>query len=181
MKNRILLITCLLFAGIVQAQSDNDINKRASFRDRTYVGGGLGAGFGTVNWFQLSPVVGYMITQDFSAGMGIQYRYASYKNFTPKITTSDFGLNPFLRYNIRDPFFIQAEYEYLNYDLVYTDGSKQRENNSALLAGGGMSQRIGGKAFFNITVLYNLTYRAGDILSPYRSPWVLRAGISLGL
>lgn len=174
----IVLMFCTL-AGF--AQSDTEINKRSSLRDRIFTGGGLGAGFGQVNWVQLAPVVGYRITNEFSAGVGISYRYASYKGFTPRVVTNDFGTSIFARYNIKAPFFAQVEYEYLNYQLIKNDGSKVRKGNSAFLVGGGMSQSMGSRAFFNVTAMYNLLYKPGDSTGPYRSPFVFRAGISLGL
>lgn len=182
-KKYIVITTFLvLLVSVSFAQSDTEINKRTSFRDRLYTGGGLGAGFGTVTWVQLAPIVGYMITNEFSAGVGVQYRYSSYKQVTPKISTNDYGVNLFARYNIKAPFFAQIEYEYLNHELINAiDLSTIRRGNTAFLAGGGMSQPLGGKAFLNITALYNLLYRPGDLFSPYSSPWVIRAGISLGL
>jgi len=184
MKSKTLIVFVTLFTLLVLhgfGQSDVDIGERSSFRDRLYTGGGLGAGFGTFTWVQLAPVVGYRITNAFSIGVGVQYRYSSYNKFTPKITTNDYGANLFARYNIRAPFFAQVEYEYLNYEFIDgIDFSKIRKGNTAFLAGGGMSQPLGGKAFLNITALYNLLYRPGDLFSPYSSPWVLRVGVSLG-
>ena len=183
-RNFTFLVFLALLTASGFAQSDVDINKRTSIRDRIYTGGGLGAGFGNVTWVQLSPVVGYMITNDFSAGVGIQYRYSSYKQFNPKVSTNDFGTNLFARYNIKEPFFAQIEYEYLNYQLlqiVRNELVKTRKGNNALLVGGGMSQPVGRRAFFNISAFYNLLYNPGDRTSPYSSPFVLRAGVSLGI
>ena len=163
------------------SQSDANINKRSSWRDRVFTGGGLGAGFGQVDWVQLAPVVGYRITNEFSAGVGISYRYASYKHVTPKISTNDFGTSLFARYNIYEPFFAHTEFEYMSYQFIKNDLSKVRRGNTAFLVGGGMSQPMGSRAYFNVTALYNLLYQPGDITSPYRSPFVFRAGISLGL
>ncbi|MDH5475127.1 MAG: hypothetical protein OEX22_05490 [Cyclobacteriaceae bacterium] len=184
MKSKTLIVFIALFTFLVSlgfGQSDVEIDERSSFRDRLFTGGGVGAGFGTFTWVQLAPVVGYRITNEFSAGIGVQYRYSSYKQFTPKITTNDYGANLFARYNIRTPFFAQVEYEYLDYEFIdAADFSKIRKGNTAFLVGGGMSQPMGGKAFFNLTALYNLLYSPGGAFNPYSSPWVLRAGVSLG-
>lgn len=161
------------------AQSANEITERSSFMDRVYTGGGLGMSFGSgISYVQLSPLVGYRVTNEFSAGTAISYRYTKYKVLD--VSTNDYGINPFARYNVYDPFFLQAEIEYLNYERVRFDKTTFRDNFTSFLIGGGISQPLGGKAFFNVTVLYNLSYVPSDLTDPYDSPLVVRAGISLG-
>ena len=48
---------------------------------RIICGGGFGFGFGSVtNIEQLSPIVGYRFTDQFSAGIGLGYQYFSIKD-----------------------------------------------------------------------------------------------------
>jgi hypothetical protein len=50
------------------------------------------------------------------------------------------------------------------------------------MAGGGFFQPIGAKAGFFLMALYNFSYKEagqGDV-SPYNSPFILRAGVTAG-
>ena len=42
---------------------------------RLVVGGGIGLGFGDITSISVSPMVGYRITDNFSAGVGFGYQY----------------------------------------------------------------------------------------------------------
>lgn len=143
------------------------------------VGGGFGLGFGNLqDYVMVSPSVGYMLTKKFMGGVGITYRYTKYKYSTPAVSFNDYGASPFLRYMIFKSIFLQTEYEYLNYDSF-----EGRKPYNSFLAGGGFIQPIGNRASFYITALYNFSYSSPlpGVYSPYSSPLVIRAGISLGM
>ena len=174
-----LFVSVFTFASF--AQTDAEINEQSGWKERVYTGGGVGAGFGNVVWVQVAPLVGYRITNKFSAGIGVNYRYANYTIFTPKITTNDIGTSVFARYSIKPPFFAQVEYERLNYERInILDFSKTRRGNNAFLIGGGMWQPVGRNTSFTVIALYNALYQPGDLMSPYTSPWIIRAGVNVG-
>ena len=163
------------------AQNGNEIDERSSFLDRIFVGGNLGLSFGDITNIQIAPIVGYRVTNEFSVGLGPRYQYTRIKvNGGSDLTSNNYGFNLFARYNIVEPFFLQAEYEYLNFELFNRDLTSFRENFSSVLVGGGISQPIGSRAFFNLTVLYNLSHDNTDPIRPYDSPLIVRAGINLG-
>lgn len=163
------------------AQNGNEIDENSSFLDRVYVGGNLGLSFGDITNVQIAPIVGYRVTNRFSVGAGPQYQYTRIKlRGGNDLTSNNYGFNLFARYNIVEPFFLQAEYEYLNFELFNADLTSFRENFSNVLIGGGISQPIGSRAFFNLTVLYNVTYDNNAQFTPYDSPVIVRAGINLG-
>lgn len=173
MTKKILLST-LLFIGSfnLMAQKEIDLEDKPSFFDRVYTGGGFSMSFGTITYIDVSPILGYMITDKFSAGFGITYRY--YKDKRVDFSTNIYGGRLFARHNIAAQFFVHTEYENISFERF----ERGREWISGFFVGGGFSQPIGrGSAAFNITALYNLSYEAGN--SPYNSPWVLRAGITL--
>lgn len=179
-----ILLSC--FAVSVRAQRnegyDNSL-KDLPLKERIVVGGGLGLSFGTQqDFFSISPMVGYRVTERLLAGSGITYRYTKYKYYKPAIKLTDYGVNPFLRYTVFNGIFVQTEYEYLNYEFPVTVETSERRAYNSFLAGGGFVQPIGGKAAFYILAMYNFSYQdtqPGEY-SPYASPLILRGGVTLG-
>lgn len=177
----VLFVLVFFYGATSMAQNGNEIDESSGFRDRVFIGGNLGLSFGDVTNIQIAPIVGYRVTNAFSIGLGPQYQYTRIKfNGGSDLTSNNYGFNAFARYNVYDPFFIQAEYEYLNFELFRQDLTSFRDNFSSVLIGGGISQPIGARAFFNLTVLYNLSYDQSEPFQPYDSPLVVRAGINLG-
>lgn len=179
--NKIFTITLCFIAVNTFAQNGNEIDEQSSLRDRVFFGGNLGLALGDVTFVEVAPLVGYRITDKLSGGLQLQYRYRNDKRFTPDLQTNDYGGNLFARYNLPAPFFLQAEYEYLNFEFIsLQDGSSNREGFSSVLVGGGFAQPIGKRAFFTITALYNLSYDDTDLIRPYDNPLILRVGINAG-
>jgi hypothetical protein len=181
---RILLFVFLVAAStaVVGQGKDNSL-KGVPFKERIVTGGGLGLGFGSVqDYVSLSPVLGYSITKKFIAGTGITYRYTNYKITTPSIKLNDYAVSPFLRYNIYRGFFAQTEYEYLNYEFPVNTAETVRMDFGSVLAGGGLVQPIGKNLAFYVMALYNFSYQqpVPGRVSPYGSPFVIRAGINIG-
>jgi hypothetical protein len=113
MKKLILFCLALTCCSTLYAQwGEEEMSDEPDWKERVFFGGGLGASFGSnYDFVSVSPMVGYKITQKLAGGMQIQYRYTKYKNITPSLSTNDYGLSPFLRYNIFPPFFLHVEYE----------------------------------------------------------------------
>ncbi|MBL3656792.1 hypothetical protein [Fulvivirga sediminis] len=168
----VFFVLSLLTVGAF-AQKQVDFENEPSFWDRVYFGGGLGF-FSDNNQTNLSvsPVVGYMITTNLSAGLGLTYQYIKWKNLDKN--TNLYGGNTFVRYNIKQ-FFLQGEYNLINYP-VYDSDFQDRENMSRVLLGGGISQPIGERAAINFMALYDVAY---DVNGIYSSPWEFRVFVSL--
>ncbi len=174
------VVITLAFSGAF-AQNDNEITQDSPFWDRVFFGGNLGLSFGDVTFVEVAPLVGYRVTDKLSTGLQIQYRYRNDRRFTPDLEASDYGFNLFARYNIFEPFFLQAEYEYLDFEFItFPDNNSFREGFSSVLIGGGVAQPLGRRAFFIITALYNLSYDDSEVIRPYDSPLILRVGVNLG-
>jgi len=150
---------------------------------RWFFGGGIGASFGDVDYFEITPFVGYRVTPQLSTGVGLLYRYRNDDRYGREISTSDYGFNVFGRYKIHAPLFVQGEYELLSYQFLTTNGFEERENFSSFFGGGGISQPLGrspeSPAFFML-VLYNFSHDADDFPQPYDTPWSVRVGVSVG-
>jgi hypothetical protein len=173
----------IFFLGTCQlafSQGENNSLKGAPLKDRIVTGGGLGLGFGSVQDFvSVSPVIAYRLTTKLMAGTGFTYRYTNYKPLKMKL--NDYGLNPFVRFTVYRNIFLQAEYEYLNYELPVTYTETTRQNFDSFLAGGGFIQPIGNRLSFYVMALYNFSYQDTYTgYSPYDSPIVIRAGINIG-
>lgn len=195
-RSIICLLLILLAGATLHAQSSrNDTYdkslKGVPLKERIVVGGGLGLSFGSQqDFFSISPMIGYRVTERMLAGTGLTYRYTKAKYYSPATKLNDYGANPFLRYTIFNGIFLQTEYEYLNYEFpiyVQTPSGVELDNTvrkayNSFLAGGGFVQPIGDKAAFYLLALYNFSYQSvqpGEY-TPYASPLILRGGITLG-
>lgn len=169
-----LFLTCLIVFCHGQYRAPKSSN--GSFADKVYFGGGGGFSGGSqyLN-ISVSPLIGYKITEQFSAGLQITYQYVKFID----ATANNYGGGPFLRYNFTQKLFGYSQYEYLNYQALGYGNDRERFDFNSLFVGIGYSEPIGNKAAFNITALYNLLHQDGR--SPYQSPLVFRVGIVAGL
>ena len=180
----ILFLACGVTIVTAQRKGNNENSMKGTpLRERIVTGGGFGMAFGSQQDFiSLSPFIGYKLTQKLIAGTSFTYRYTKFKYYSPSITLIDYGVAPFLRYAIFNNFFVQAEYEYLNYEFPTGPEQTIRETFNSFIAGGGFIQPITDKSSFYVSAMYNFSYvepKAGGY-SPYYSPLILRAGITVG-
>ena len=190
MKNLRLffIISAILIFSSSFAQ-EGQVGQRPAFLDKVFVGGGFGAGFGSYTYINIAPIIGYRVSPRLSVAMRIMYQYTTYDYYVAgdkvNFSGNDYGIGGFARFIVKGPFYLQAEYEHLNYeDIDYQDGSSLRSSFDSFMAGGGIAQPIGGKAFFFLTVMYNFSYnninRNNTYRVPYNSPMVIRVGITAG-
>jgi hypothetical protein len=185
MRPFLLFFLMIFFSASVIAQNNENSLEGVPFNERIVTGGGMGLSFGSnQDFISLSPIIGYAITKKFVVGTGLTYQYTKYKDVYPgtDVTTSNYGINPFMRYTIYRGIFVHTEYEYLNYEGILPNLETQRLNFDSFMAGGGIMQPIGDRAGIFFMALYNFSYRdprQGEFL-PYASPWVIRAGINVG-
>jgi hypothetical protein len=144
-----------------------------------FFGGGVGFGFGDVEWVDISPMVGFKVLPQLATGIGLSYRYMKDSRYSEPVTSSDYGANVFAQYTIAKNVFAMVEYEYLSYEYYPTGADKTRDGFNSVFVGGGVFQPLGGHASLVLSTLYNLSY-SEDEAGPYGSPWVLGAGVSVG-
>jgi hypothetical protein len=181
---------CFLTPEISSAQSENNRDK-SRFTDKLVFGGSFGLQFGSLTLIDLSPVIGYRITEKFETGVGFTYKYYKYKDYWYDNTTGQTydlksnitGGSVYARYHILENVFAHAEFEQLRYRYTnyYFSGTgiekeKLAADISSVLIGGGYRQRISQNSYFYIMGLWNLTE---DAMSPYSNP-ILRMGVILG-
>lgn len=158
------------------------LSAQSNWTDKFYVGGGFGisAGNNETN-ISLSPQVGYKVTSRYSVGFGITYQYVKIKSID--VSINNYGWSLFNRYNITQQFFAYMEYENLQFEVPLAPSFEEslRLGYNSFLIGGGYSEALGGRASFSVTALYNVLYDPADDVQPYNSPWVIRAGVGLGI
>ena len=169
------ILTIILCAITVGLMAQREVDDRSEWKDRLYFGGGGGLNGGTdvqgnkFFFFSLSPVVGYMITSQLSAGMGLVYQRTNYSDLNFSFT--QYGVMPFVRYNFKD-LFLTAEYNYIN--LPRLDRNYKTVDRiflDRLLLGAGYSQPLGGNTKLNVMAMYDVLFQRP---SPFLTPWVFR-------
>lgn len=152
--------------------AQNDEGK--SFGERLYFGGSFGFSFGDYTYIDVSPLIGYGITERFSAGVGGTYQYIS--NYGAK--DSNYGGRVFSRYGIFKNVFAHVEYESLNGTPLNIDNIAllQRTWIDAFFIGAGYSTHLGAQQGFQAYLLYNLLH--DEQKTHYREPLVIRFSVT---
>lgn len=189
-KKALILLLLILTGSTLYAQEDAPL-RESKFTDRLLFGGGLGLQFGTLTFIDISPVVGYRLTERLEAGVGFSYKYYSYKDFyfDPVTGLKDdlkshmIGGSVYTRYHIFENIFLHAEFERLrvNTQELYISGGQVISNPihyniNSLFVGVGLKQRISNSSYFFLMGLWDLVQ---DSNSPYDNP-IIRMGILIG-
>ncbi len=170
----LLFIACVTHQGNAQVS----VSENSKLVDRLYTGGGFGLSFSNdVFSVSASPIIGCMLTERLSAGVGVPYQYTTYPQVD--ISTNDYGARAFGRFNVAQKFFAYTEFEYLNFEFVnITDPDNNiRQGFDSYFFGLGYSSGNPGTQF-NIIGLYNITWQE-NTASPYNSPWAFRFQLTI--
>jgi long-subunit fatty acid transport protein len=179
-KQAFIILILLTFSFCASAQdfslpdTTQKQNTKAPFWSwqKIYVGGDLGLLFGNITMVNIAPIVGYKITDRYSAGVGIRYLYFAdnYAHYALNI----YGGSLFNRFILTDFLFAHAEYEVLN--GAWNPASSNRFNLVNIWGGGGLQQSMGNSSF-NIMALWNFNE---SIYNPFPNPQI-RVGANIGL
>ena len=160
----ILFFLFVLCSSITFSQYDPDYNmdddedlSQLAFKDRLYTGGNFWANFGTITNVELSPMLGYRVTKDYSVGVGAKYNF--YRDNRIPFSTSIYGGSAFTRYSFFDKLVAHAEFEMLNLEVFRAAFPGERQWVPIGLVGGGYAANG-----FQIMALYDLI---GDERNPY--------------
>lgn len=163
---RILFILfALIFTTSLKAQPRGE-----DWQDRMSYGGNVGFSFGTETIINISPRVGYYLTDNFMPGVAFTYQYYKRDSFEDK----RIGGSAFAKYFISEELFIQAESEMLSttfYTILPNETvlEDKRWINSTMIGGGYNS---GG---FTMSAMYIINHDPNT--SPYgNSPIVVQGG-----
>jgi len=172
-----LLIFTVFFVLNTNAQYDiEDIKNDTSVTDpkinwfnlkqHIYVGGEIGLSFSNgSSYINLAPIIGYDITERFSAGASIMYQLWRFKNQYTTYNHTTFGAGVFARLRPVDPLILQLEFDLYN-TVNYADLSFDRVNVPALMAGFGYANSVGDGAYYQIMILYDFINNPNMPLPP---------------
>jgi hypothetical protein len=175
------LILLLLVAATQHSFSQQQQSK-TPFWDKVYFGGNFGLNFGTnFTEVEVSPLMGYKLTDQLSVGIGGTYIYFKEKipQYNFSYETSIYGGNVFARYFFVENLFIYVETGALNLDVPqpFYPYTLHREWVQNLPIGGGYRSPIGENSSFMIMILYDII---DDPNSPYQNP-IFRVGFGIGI
>ncbi len=175
--------------------TDDYFDESGGFAHRLWYGGGLNIGFSGnqgVSSFQagISPMVGYKITDEFSAGprIGISYTYFKFNQAGRSYVVEplSFTLGGFARYkaSFLPNIFAHIEYEWSNEESIdpNLDGFIELDQDGEILTGRltqdnvyiGLGYNSGGIFAYEIMLLYNLNEPAES----FNTPFNIRAGFT---
>jgi hypothetical protein len=182
-----LALSAVLFAAALPvlaqvpepATAPDEDAPKPSFRQRVFFGGSVGAGFGTVDYVAVAPMVGFHVVPRLDLGVQPFYRWTSDGRYSPSVSTTDYGAGVFARVHIFKGLFGEADYEYSNYEYV-NGGLSTRDTHNAFLAGAGYSFPVGQNVGLYASALYDFTYDANQPYSPYDSPVRYQVGVAVG-
>jgi len=139
---KILKVLFLVFAffGFSNSLLAQDINNKkegkSSFMDKISIGGGLGFGFGSNSFLiDVSPIIGYSVTNTFMVGLGLTYKFHKIDDYYYSFPDSAFtdyksniyGGSVFARYFLTgigipviENMYLHAEVEPLVFQTDYT-------------------------------------------------------------
>ena len=142
----------------------------------------IGVSYGEVEYFEVSPIVGYRFSENFGAGLGLLYRYRKDTRSGNGVSSADYGGNVFARYYLFSGLFTQAEYDYTSYEYVADQhtGATDRAAHESFLLGAGYNTALGHGAGVYIVALYDFNYSDADPYRLYNSPLQFRIGVSVG-
>ena len=185
-----LICSFSLFAQVeepVQIEgSKKPVKEKPKFSDRLMFGGDIGLSVGTYTYVNVSPAVGYRVTDRLIVGLGPIYIYENYKNYN--LESSMYGAKVITSFTVLrgtdiNPNFqignliLHMENEMLNVQPLMYDqfgqpvfGGRQWIDN--FLIGGGLSQPLSSRFSVSVLILWDVTNNA---YSPYSNP-IFRIG-----
>ncbi|WP_379967322.1 hypothetical protein [Epilithonimonas sp. UC225_85] len=153
------------------------MTSRTQFNRWTF-GGGLGVGFGSNSYvnLQVSPRIGYKITEQLEGGLmgNVSWQTSDYYKSTMV------GVGPFVNYYFGRSFFISGNLQqyFINSEEKYT-GYKFDRDETALYLGGGYMQPLGNNAFAQFGLMYNVLWK--DKTSIFSTGFIPSVGFVVGL
>lgn len=187
MKKFFIGVLLLIMSSLAVAQDEETgYEYRESFVERLYLGGNLAFSFSNTSTFiNVSPYVGYRVTDEFSVGPGLIYQYNSYRNRITNTSTSYsiYGGSFFARYVFMEYIIMQATYELINYPTILREfgGSiDERANENYLYLGGGIQYPVSDNFWLTVLISYDVLDSPTKFKPHGRNP-VYFVGFNLGL
>lgn len=176
----LLFITVTSSAQFIEEDETSSSNdSEAKFSDKLFFGGNLGFVFGNYTYINISPIIGYKITKELSAGTGIIYEYFSDKRIPGYYyQTSIYGGKVFAQSVLFERVILYAENNFLSLERQYFDYSNSYPKDGRFMInvpwiGGGLYQEYSNGGLY-FMLLFNLNSSSN---SPYPA-YEYRMGIN---
>lgn len=190
MKKTLLLITICCSLAMVSIAQDEEPVQKGFDKSRLFFGGNFGLSFGNATIINVSPQVGYRLSNYFAAGAGINMQYSSFKSLyinggvASRESYGVAGLNIFGRVYPIQQILLQLQPE-MNYtwgnQKIYgpPDATYKLDPKivPSLLAGAGGVIPAGRNSGFIVMVQYDLLQNAR---SPYGKNVFYNFGFNVG-
>ena len=186
-----IFCTFIFITGLAQVKEEKKKETKPTIKERLVFGGSLGVQAGTVTSIYVAPSVGFYFTPRLFGGTSFTYQYYYEKWINSEISSHIFGASILGQYAIIDnigknlpvkadfSIITHAEYEVLNLDRDFSNNSSLQRTDRfwlhGILLGGGIKQKFGKRASFNLSILYNILW---DERTPYTNP-LIRIGVYL--
>jgi hypothetical protein len=144
-----------------------------------FFGGTVGVSFGSYFRLSVQPMVGWNLTQKFSAGFKLGYEYINDKRYTPTVTWHNYGASTFGRFRFIPQAYLHAEFAYVNYGAKTEHYENERVWVPFLYVGGGYIKSLTPKTALFVEVLFDVLQ---DSNSPYEA-WqpMISIGVMAGI
>lgn len=163
----------------IKGKQDQLFNNKSIDRplgDRVTLGGNFHLNRREPVSFDISPLIGYELTNRWEAGLGFSFRYIlGRKSAVTQYSGNTWGLRIYSRYDLLSIFFANLEVEGIRHAIIGQDGSKDIRWTPGVLVGMGARYPVFKGLKGNVTFTYNLSYNEADQL--YNSPWQLKFGV----
>lgn len=179
-----ILVSIMTFVSL-QAQIQIDRPQRPvaqepeeeKWSDRLFVGGGLGVSFFNGWYINVSPYIGYRVTDRFWAGIGLDYFYVS-DNFYD-FSYSVIGPKAFALYYVIPE--VNLGIEASNY--FFTGDARERwgSGQTRLLLGGGYTQFFNNRGGIRLELYYDVLYDEDSRSNFFGSALEPRINVFFGL
>ena len=161
--------------------SNGDGNKSGFSKERMFTGGNFWLQLGSFTIIDISPSLGYKVTEELRDGAGISYQYFRQNTGSGILSESRFGYRVFSSYQLFKNAALYAEYERLRLrDYWYNGGQHVWINN--LWLGGAYRQWLGPNSAVDLLVLYDARFD-NNPAKPFmfgNSPWTTRITFMFG-
>jgi hypothetical protein len=163
----------------IQKEQTSPSGRKTGFDpSRLVPGGNLAMNFGNPYFFDISPSLGYLVTESLLLGAGVTYIGWGQTIYNVKYRFNYYGGRLLARQKLFDNIYGNAEMDFLNSPYFTGRGNETgRKWTVSPLVGGSYVMPFGTRGGIQATLLYNLNYQ--QTYSPYTSALIWRIGFFL--
>lgn len=155
------------------AKENAPSGRRGFDKKKLVPGGNFALNFGNPFYIDLSPRLGYLVSERVMLGLGATYINYRVNNYS----FSFYGGQAFGRVFLFENIYGNLEMDFLNVPVTYLGGESLRRWLVSPLVGASYIVPFGSRGGVQASILYNLNYQ--QAYSPYASPLIWRLGFFL--